>query len=242
VKKIIQAEKGFSTLGARRIWYDDTVMRINTDERGRYLGAFKEDDRILTITNTGFYRLMTFDLSNHFDEDMIIIEKFVPTRPVTAIYYNPLKNTWFAKRFMLEVTDKKASFLPEEVGIKLEKVITQYRPVLQVEFNNEGLKKPVETPQVFEMDSFVELMGVKARGKRLGMAPIDSLEWLEPLPYDDEIPEEIDEDEPQVDEPSEEELADMPEEIPHIDESSIKPPPDFPDDDDDGTPVQMTLF
>jgi topoisomerase-4 subunit A len=243
VKKIIQAEKGYSTLGARDIWYDDTVMRINTDERGKYLGAFKEDDRILTIMRNGQFRLMTFDLSNHFDEDMIIIEKFIPAKPVSAIYFNPAKNAWFIKRFLLEITDKKMSFLPDEEGVKLETVCTDYRPVLKVEFNNEGIKKPVETPVVFDLETFVEIMGVKAKGKRLGLAPVQNYDWLEPLPFEPE-PDQIAEDE--ISE-SEIEEADVPaenSEIPApIDESSIKPPPDFPDDEDDsGTPVQMTLF
>lgn len=243
VKKIIQAEKGYSTLGARDIWYDDTVMRINTDERGKYLGAFKEDDRILAIMRNGQFRLMTFDLSNHFDEDMIIIEKFIPTKPVSAIYFNPAKNSWFIKRFLVEITDKKLSFLPEEDGVKLETVCTDYRPVLKVEFNNEGLKKPVETPFVFELETFVEIMGVKAKGKRLGLAPVLNYEWLEPLPFEPE-PDQVMEDEISESEIEEAEDMAVTSEIPApIDESSIKPPPDFPDDEDDsGTPVQMTLF
>ncbi|MBK7029650.1 MAG: DNA gyrase/topoisomerase IV subunit A [Bacteroidales bacterium] len=248
VKKIIQAEKGFSTLGARDIWYDDTVMRINTDMRGKKLGAFKEDDRILVITRTGHFRLMTFDLSNHFDEDMIIIEKFIPEKPVTAIYFSPSKNAWFAKRFLVEATDKKTLFLPEEEGIRMEAVVTVHRPVLKVDFNNEGLKKPVETPVTIELETFVDLMGVKAKGKRIGNAPLLAFEWLEPLPVetDNEIDEDLDENQdiPEADEiieSDEDEIQLVPG---PIDESSIKPPPDFPDDeeDDSGTPVQMTLF
>ncbi|NVO21039.1 MAG: DNA gyrase/topoisomerase IV subunit A [Bacteroidetes bacterium] len=279
VKKIIQAEKGYSTLGARDIWYDDTVMRINTDERGKYLGAFKEDDRILTIMRSGQYRLMSFDLSNHFEEDMEIIEKFNPRKPVNVVYFNPLKNATFAKRFLVEVTDKKTSFLPDDEGVKLEIFNSEYRPVLEVDFNNEGLKKPVDTPQQFELDLFVELMGVKAKGKRIGTAPALSVRWLESLPYE-EPQEEIALDEGMEDVGMEElenmegsaiddieEIAEIAEETieteepkkpragkpkkvkeelvipPKIDEDSIKPPPDFPDDDDDGgTPVQMTLF
>jgi len=250
VKKIIQAEKGFSTLGARDIWYDDTVMRLNTDDRGKYLGAFKEDDRILTLMKSGHYRLMSFDLSNHFEEDIAIIEKFNPNKPVTAIYYNQVKNTYFAKRFLVETTDKKSSFLPEDEGTRYVTISTDYRPVLKVEFNNEGQKKPVETPQVVELETYVELMGVKAKGKRIGTVPVQSVEWLEALPYEESI------EETELDSGDEENEGDIPEEIQNeiettasddvviparIDESSIKPPPDFPDDED-GTPVQMTLF
>ena len=252
IKKIIQAGKGFSTLGARDIWYDDTVMRINTDERGRYLGAFKEDDRILAITRSGCYRLMTFELSNHFDEDMLIIEKFIPDKPVSAVYYSPAKEGWFVKRFLIELTDKKTSFLPDDEGTRLELVCSDFRPVLQVEFNNEGLKKPVETPQILTLEEFVENMGVKARGKKLGAAPVSSVFWLEPLSYElpevedeeDENTEETDSetDTPDTNQAEEEEKESVPG-VTFIDASSIKPPPDFPDDDDEGgTPIQMSLF
>jgi topoisomerase-4 subunit A len=250
VKKIIQAEKGFSTLGARDIWYDDTVMRINTDQRGRHLGAFKQDDRILTVTRSGFYRLMSFELSNHFDEDMILIEKFRPEKPITAIYYNPQKNSWFIKRFLVELSDKKVSFIPDDEGTKLETISSDFRPVLRVEYNNEGLKKPVETPQDIEAENFVEMMGVKAKGKKLGNAPVLNLEWLDSLPYDTpeiEMDVEVGGVPVVFDQETEEGMVEMkgdPNEIPgQIDESSIKPPPEFPDDEDDsGTGVQMTLF
>ncbi|MBK7213628.1 MAG: DNA gyrase/topoisomerase IV subunit A [Bacteroidales bacterium] len=251
VKKILQSEKGYSTLGARDIWYDDTVMRINTDQRGMHLGAFKQDDRILTVMKSGQYRLMSFDLSNHFEEDMVLIQKFIPSKPITVVYHNPVKEAWFIKRFLIEVTDKKTSFLPDDEGIRMVSFSPDFRPVLKVEFNNEGLKKPVETPAVLEMESFVELMGIKAKGKKLGNAPVLSVEWLDPLPYEIIEEEIIEEDaiEGEVEELDEEveaevEAEDVPSDAkpPIIDESEIKPPPDFPDDDDDGTPVQMTLF
>jgi len=248
VKKIIQAEKGYSTLGARDIWYDDTVMRINNDSRGRYLGAFKEDDKILTVSRTGYYRLMSFELSNHFDEDMIVIEKFDPAKPLTVVYFSQLKNSSLVKRFIPELSDKKISFLPDEEGVRLESVSSDYRPVLKVEFNNEGLKKPVDTPVILEMETFIELMGVKAKGKKLGSAPVLRLEWQEPLPFEPlppaeqaESPDDLPTEEDAIDEPEVE--AENQIEYPGpIDLNGIKPPPDFPEDDDSGTPVQMTLF
>ncbi len=185
VKKIVQAEKGFSTLGALHIWYDDTVMRLNTDQRGQYIGAFKEDDKILTLTRSGFYKLMSFDLSNHFEEDMSHIEKFYPTKALTVLYYSEQKKAYFIKRFVPELTDKKVCLFPEEDGNKFEKVVADKRPQIRVEYDNTGAKKPVE-PEEIILDEFVEIMGVKAKGKKLSNHPIRLITWLDPVPVEDE--------------------------------------------------------
>jgi topoisomerase-4 subunit A len=203
VKKIVQAEKGFSTLGARHIWYDDTVMRLNTDQRGQYIGAFKEDDKILTLTLSGFYKLMSFDLSNHFEEDMSHIEKFNPSKALTVLYYNELKKASFIKRFIPEFSDKKVCMFPEEDGNKFVKVVTDKRPQIRVEYNNEGAKKPVE-PEEIILDEFVEVMGVKAKGKKLSNHPVSAITWLDPIPVEEEdIEEEIEE---EIEEDAEEEI------------------------------------
>lgn len=244
VKKIVQAEKGLSTLSARDIWYDDTVMRLNTDQRGKYLGAFKEDDKILTIMRSGYYRLMNFDLSNHFEEDMIVIEKLNPRKPVTCIYFNTAKGHYFVKRFFIEITDKKVYFIPGEDGVSLHLVSTDYRPLLQVDYNNEGVKKPIENQSV-DMDAFVEVMGVKAKGKRLTGSPVAGTYWLEPLPYE-EPPAEVTEENDETDDIAENEQE---EDIP----GNVEPEEDFrgengesdknaPRDGDEGTGIQMTLF
>jgi topoisomerase-4 subunit A len=314
VKKIVQAEKGFSTLGARHIWYDDTVMRLNTDQRGQYIGAFKEDDKILTLTLSGFYKLMSFDLSNHFEEDMSHIEKFNPSKALTVLYYNELKKASFIKRFIPEFSDKKVCMFPEEDGNKFEKAVTDKRPLIKVEYNNEGAKKPVE-PEEIILDEFVEVMGVKAKGKKLSNHPVSMVTWLDPIPVEEEeieeeieedAEEEIDESEDKNDEENEEEsIAEIgikseesddtvADEVDWIEESQqtkepieqkeqkkpkepkvpkvpkeskpikepkepkatkaikeikepkapIPPvnPPDFPEDDDSGTGIQMSLF
>ncbi|MFN5734447.1 MAG: DNA gyrase/topoisomerase IV subunit A, partial [Flavobacteriales bacterium] len=88
VQKIIQKEVGGSTLAARKIWYDDVVGRLNDEGRGRFLGDFKGEDRILTLYRNGDYRLSSFDLSNHFDEDMVHLEKWIPRRPISCVYYD----------------------------------------------------------------------------------------------------------------------------------------------------------
>ena len=203
VRKIIQEEKGLSTLAARSIWYDDTVKRLNADQRGILLGEFKEDDKILTVMRSGHYRIMNFDLSNHFEEDMLLIEKFKPNKPLSAIYYNGEKSTYFLKRFLVELTDKKTDFIGEEKGSMLVTVSADWLPVLLIRFDEKLNKKPVDDEQV-NVSAFVDLMGFKAKGKRLSNYAIKRVELLEPLPFEEPeveiLPEEPDaEDELQED-------------------------------------------
>jgi len=205
VKKIVQGEKGFSTLGALDIWYDDTVMRLNTDQRGLHLGAFKEDDKILTLTRSGFYRLMSFDLSNHFEEDMVLIEKFNPTKALTVLYYSEIKKAYFLKRFIPELSDKKVCMFPEEDGNKFVIAVTDKRPQIRVEYDNEGAKKPVD-PEEIVLDEFVEVMGVKAKGKKLSNHPVSVIAWLDPIPVEEEELESEDDEEDIQDEEMDQEI------------------------------------
>jgi len=249
VKKIVQAEKGFSTLGARDIWYDETVMRLNTDQRGIYLGAFKEDDRILTLTKSGHYRLLTFDLSNHFEEDMTLIEKFNPSKPLTAIYFNEGKKAHFIKRFLPELSDKKVLMIPEEEGNKFVAAVTDKRPRVKIDFENDANKKAPPTEEIV-VDDFVEVMGLKAKGKKLSNFPIGSITWLDPIPVEEEEDleqdveldgdgEEYQEDEAEIISPATSNDVVTKTETPT---SPVINPPDFPDDDDSATGIQMTLF
>lgn len=255
VKKIVQAEKGFSTLGARHIWYDDTVMRLNTDQRGVYLGAFKDDDKILTLTRSGFYKLMSFDLSNHFEEDMTSIEKFNPKKVLTVIYFSEAKSGYFIKRFIPELNDKKTCMFPEEDGNRFVAVSGDKKPLIRVEYNNEGSKKPLEPEEILP-DEFVEVMGLKAKGKKISNHPIREITWLDPVPVEEEEPDsETDEDitddeafsesDELVEEEENTDISDKEEVAPKHAEAKELPapkPPDFPDDDDSGLGIQMTLF
>ena len=207
VRKIIQGERGFSTLGARDIWYDDTVMRLNTDQRGLHLGAFKEDDKILTLTRSGFYKLMSFDLSNHFEEDMVLIEKFNPSKALTVIYYSEPKKAYFVKRFIPEFSDKKVSMFPEEDGNKFVSAVADKRPQIKVEYDNKDARKPVD-PEEIILDEFVEVMGLKAKGKKLSNHPVSLITWLDPIPVEEEEEAEPEED---FSQDAESEIPDEPE-------------------------------
>ena len=168
VQKIIQKEVGGSTLAARKIWYDTVVGRLNDDGRGKFLGSFKGSDRILTIYKSGEYRLTSFDLANHFDEDMIHIEKWVPARPISSIYYDAEKELHFVKRFFCEVTsDKKVSFISESEGSYMDVVSTSYRPEVRIVYNK-LLKETKNLPDnVINIADLIDVKGLKAQGNQV---------------------------------------------------------------------------
>ena len=168
VQKITQKEVGGSTLAARKIWYDSIVGRLNDDGRGKFLGSFKGSDRILTLYKSGEYRLSSFDLANHFDEDMIHIEKWIPRRPISAVYYDAEKEMHYVKRFLCEVTsDKKVSFISEAEGSFLDVVSTSYRPEVRVVFNK-LLKETKNLPDnVFNIADMIDVKGLKAQGNQV---------------------------------------------------------------------------
>lgn len=173
VKKITQTEKGISTLGARMMWFDDSVQRLNVDGRGTYLGEFAADDKILSITQSGYYRLHNFDLSNHFDEDLILIEKFNSQKPISAVYFDGAKKEYYAKRFMADVTDKKTLFISEAEGSYLELATTQLRPIIDVVF---AKSKDKELPdEDINLVDFEDVKGLKAKGKRLSTNKIKEI-------------------------------------------------------------------
>ena len=168
VQKITQKEVGGSTLAARKIWYDVIVGRLNDDGRGKFLGSFKGSDRILTLYKSGEYRLTSFDLANHFDEDMVHIEKWIPRRPISAVYYDTEKEMHYVKRFLCEVTsDKKVSFISEAEGSFLDVVSTSYRPEVRVVFNK-LLKETKNLPDnVFNIADMIDVKGLKAQGNQV---------------------------------------------------------------------------
>ncbi|MBL0048372.1 MAG: DNA gyrase/topoisomerase IV subunit A [Bacteroidetes bacterium] len=184
VRKIVLAEKGVSTLGARMIWFDDTVQRLNTESRGQYLGEFSADDKILTIMQSGHYKLHNFDLENHFEEDMIVIEKLKTDKPITAIYLDGEKKEYFVKRFLIEPSDKKVLFISEFEGSLLECVSTDLLPVAEIKFyKNKG--KDIANEEI-KLADFISVKGLKAKGNRLSQNKIKEINLMEPIPSPDE--------------------------------------------------------
>ncbi len=188
VRKIVLAEKGVSTLGARMIWYDDTVQRLNTESRGQYLGEFSADDKILTIMQSGNYKLHNFDLENHFEEDMILIEKLKVDKPITAIYLDGEKKEYFVKRFLVEPSDKKVLFISEFEGSQLECVSTDLLPVCEIKFyKNKG--KDIANESI-NLSEFIAVKGLKAKGNRLSQYKIKEINLADPIPIPEEPKEE----------------------------------------------------
>ena len=185
VRSINLKGEGISTLGARKIWFDESVKRLNVNEAGRLLGEFKGSDKILTIMQSGCYRITNFDLSNHFDDDLIDIRKYNPATIITAIYTDPESGFPYVKRFQPEAGDKKTAFIDD--GAKLLSFAIDTYPQLEIVYSEKSNKKtPSETIDIAE---FIAVKGYKAKGKRLTTTDIDTLRWLEPLPEPEPSPE-----------------------------------------------------
>ncbi len=199
IQRITQKEVGGSTLAARKIWFDTVVGRLNDEERGKFLGSFKGEDKILTLYKTGEYRLSNFDLSNHFDEDMIHIEKWNPDHAISAVYFDGEKDLHFVKRFQCEVTiDKKVLFISESAGSYMDSVSTAYRPNVRIVYNK-LLKETKNLPDnEVNIADFIEVKGMKAQGNQLTKLKVKeivlthSIEGAEPWPDEIQEMEEID--------------------------------------------------
>jgi len=192
IKKIELKEKGISTLKPRRIWFDDTVQKLNVDGRGELLGEFRPNDRLLIISQAGKLKTIIPELTTHFDDDMIKLEKWIPKKPVSAIYYDGEKEKYFVKRFLIENENKEEIFITEHPKSQLEIVSTDYRPVAEVIFAKvKGIQKENQT---IDLESFIAVKGIKAIGNQLTGDKLKQVNLLEPLPYEppiEEIPEEM---------------------------------------------------
>lgn len=190
VSKIVQKEVGGSTLAARKIWFDDVVGRLNDEGRGKFLGNFRGDDKILTLYKSGEYRLSGFDLSIRFDEDLLHIEKWHPDRPITAVYFDAGKDLHFGKRFLCEVTtDKKVSFIDESEGSHLDAVSTAYKPKVRVVYNK-LLKATKNLPDtIIDMDEFIDVKGMKAQGNQITKLKVKEIVLDHPIEGDEPWPD-----------------------------------------------------
>lgn len=187
IKKIELKEKGISTLLPRKVWFDDTVQRLNVDARGELLGEFRPSDKILIISQSGKLKVITPELTTHFDEDMVILEKWTPKKPISAIYYDGEKERYYIKRFLIENENKEEFFITEHANSQLEIVSTDYRPVAELIFTKiKGIQKE---NQVVDIESFIALKGFKALGNQLTADKLKQVNLLESLPY--EIPIEV---------------------------------------------------
>ena len=187
VKKVDLKEEGVSTLAPRKIWFDDTVRRLNADGRGTLLGSFKGDDKILTVNQNGEAKLVTFDLLNRFDDEYLILEKWKPEQPITCIYFDGEKGIYFIKRFLLENTTNVQHFMPSEHPKSfVEFVGTSDGCTAEIIFPKDKSGKEKE-PEIINIDEFIAVKGIKAIGNQFIKEKVKSINITIPEPLEEEI-------------------------------------------------------
>lgn len=189
VRKVELKSTGISTLSARKIWFDDTVQRLNVDGRGELLGAFKAEDKILTIKQSGEIELKSFDISNHFDEDMVLIEQNNPKKPVSAVYFDGNKQAYYVKRFLIENTMSRFSFITDNENSQLEVVSTDWRPQVEIVFVKEKGKD--RQTEIINIEEFIAVKGEKALGNKLTSKKVKEINLIDSLPYKEVIEQEV---------------------------------------------------
>ena len=198
VHRISLKSHGHSTLGGRKVWFDPDINRLNYDEHGTYLGEFNDDDQILVVLNSGEYYLSNFDLNNHYEDNIFRIEKFQPEKVWTAVLYDADQQGYpYLKRFLMEASKRKQSFLGENVNSKLVLLTDVAYPLIKVTFGgNDEFRDPME----IDAEQFIAVKGFKAKGKRICTWNIQQIEELEPqrFPEPEEAAEEPEEEEPEV--------------------------------------------
>ena len=244
IKIIFKHDDGVSTLTARDLWYDDTVRRLNAEKRGQYLGAFEGDDRILQLFSNGEFKVTGYDLSTHFDDDMVEIRKYDPDDIFSVIYVEGETQKMYLKRFCIDRDVKmnaRTSFIGEHEAAKYLSSCTDVMPrlLLSYQVSDAGNSFPDDEINVEE---FIGIKSYKAKGKRLSNREIESWQWLEP--FEPEIPEV-----PET--PEDPETSEEPEEPNNPEEPEIASTDPFENDVDEknaedkrpgGEPIQMELF
>ena len=210
LRKIELKDKGLSTLGARKIWFDDSVQRLNADGRGELLGEFHPEDQILTVMQNGEYRLLGFGLSTQFDDEMILIEKWNPEKPLSAVYYDEIKKVYMIKRFLVEKNSNAVRFIPEGEEFRLELAVSDWKPNIQLNFRKKSGEEEAGTQEI-DVFEFIGVKGLKAKGNLLTKETVNSIDTLEPTPY-----------EPPVQEPAEDEDPDPAQPL-QLESEKIKP-------------------
>jgi len=190
VHKVTLKEKGLSTLGGRKIWFDEDVLRLNADGRGKYLGEFTGDEKILVLDKDGGYQVYSYDLENHFEKNLLSIEKFRPEKVASVVYFDTEQKFYYVKRFQIEINGgKPCRFIGDDPNNKLVSVTWVTYPRLEIEFGGE---KNSRENEIVEVAEFIGVKSYKAKGKRLSSYEVKDIHELEPIIKDEELkPEEI---------------------------------------------------
>lgn len=182
VHKISMKEEGVSTLGGRKIWFDEDVLRLNADGRGRYLGEFSGDDKLLVITRSGAFRVCSYSLENHFEDDLFLLEKFMPGKIFSAVYYDADQKYHYVKRFSAEDIEKLTGFIGDNPDSRLISLSVVEYPRLEISFGGKNKDRKTE---IIEVAEFIGVKSYRAKGKRLTRYQVDKISEIEPIRGDD---------------------------------------------------------
>ncbi len=186
VHKISLKEKGLSTLGGRKLWFDDAVMRLNVDGRGKFLGEFASDEMLLVVTRGGWFRTSGTDLSLHFEDDLLLLEKFRESKIFSAVYWDREQEYYYVKRFAFEETDRLQCFISDSEGSKLVSLTEVEYPRLEISF---GGKNEGRSPEIIEVAGFIGVKSFRAKGKRLSNYSVTDIRELEPVVKSEAAPQ-----------------------------------------------------
>ena len=180
IKTVDFKSEGVSTLKPRKIWFDDAVQRLNVDERGELLGEFRAEDKLLIVTQSGKAKAVKPNLAMHFENDLIVLEKWKANKPISVIYFDGEKERYYVKRFVIEVPEKEEIFISEHPKSQLEIVATDYRPLAEVFYSKRSLAN-----EKVDFEKFISVKGIKAQGNQLTTEKIKQVNLLEPLPFEE---------------------------------------------------------
>ncbi|WP_282160638.1 DNA gyrase/topoisomerase IV subunit A [Ulvibacterium marinum] len=183
VKRIELKEKGLSTLKPRKLWFDETVQRLNMDERGEFLGEFTGEDRLLIINQNGLVKTVIPELTLRFDDDMIVLEKWEPNKPLSAIHWEGEKELFYVKRFLIENPDKEENVITDHSKSYLEKMFTDYRPRAEIVFSKKRGQDRRDNQEI-NLEEFISVKGITAMGNQLTKEKVLEINALDPLPYE----------------------------------------------------------
>ncbi|PIE86314.1 MAG: DNA topoisomerase IV [Bacteroidia bacterium] len=184
IHRIVMKEKGISTLGDRTIWFDPDVRKLNVDGRGIKLGKFSGDDKIMTITKSGKAQLLTYDLSTFFEEDLELIQKYKADTVFSVVFYDAEQRYYYIKRFCMENTEKQISIIGDAQGSRLEKLLVDKYPRVEIKF---GGKDAHRLNEIIDIATFIGIKGYKARGKRATSYEVEAINRIEPSIVEEEV-------------------------------------------------------
>jgi topoisomerase-4 subunit A len=186
IKKVELKEEGVSTLKPRKIWFDETIKRLNVEGRGELLGEFKGEDRILLVTQKGVASTIKPELITRFDDNYVVLEKWNPEIPLTAVYWEGEKERYYVKRFFIENEEKEELIITDHPKSQLELISTDLIPVLEIKYRKQRGKeqKPNDT---VNLEEFIAVKGIKAQGNQLTTEKVTQLQLLEPISPTSEV-------------------------------------------------------